>query len=85
MTDLIELLKKPKQWVNECQQHLTELGYTRDELTKKINELKPDYPTCKSCKRLYEKNKVTGWYCSYLGSINDPDNFGCIHHSSLGE
>lgn len=28
MTDLIELLKKPKQWVNECQQHLTELGYT---------------------------------------------------------
>lgn len=28
MTDLIELLKKPKQWVNKCQQHLTELGYT---------------------------------------------------------
>ena len=28
MTDLIELLKKPKQWVALCQQHLTELGYT---------------------------------------------------------
>ncbi len=28
MTDLIELLKKPKQWVAECQTHLTELGYT---------------------------------------------------------
>lgn len=39
MTDLIEILKKPKQWVELCQQHLTELGYTEPyDYSRFINE-----------------------------------------------
>ncbi len=56
-------------------------GYARDELTKKINELKPDYPTCNSCK-YYSKYS---FYCNNPKVIENPadDDFGCNRHSGL--
>lgn len=60
-----------------------------------IELLKPDYPTCKTCKYLlddgihdYECNAVKNNVCisDMSGNyITDIDDMGCIHHSDFSE
>lgn len=69
--------------LNELNASCEPMQYSRYSwLFDKISELKPDYPTCNTCK------KTVGW-CSLdliqseVDSNFSLDEHGCIHHSSL--